>query len=206
MRDDLAGRKAPRWAPRFLRRYGLSPSGEPRYRLIWSAARLEFSGGTWNDVEGGRLLRRVREVRRVRKYPGAACWLIERWTPPEAYGAPEDWPAAALGPYPAAGDYEDIGARIEWYPSERHLAAAVGACERALAGRRPGMARRVRERVARAEEEQRRRDAEYERWALDALDDASPAFEGAPMIAYGEKRRPSLVTIAESAGIRQHPF
>lgn len=188
-------------------RFGRAATGEARFRLVWSLSRLECVGGEWTDWDCGRVARRTWALRRVQRYAAEpACWLIERWTPAEAYGAPGDWPASRLGPYPAVGDYEDIGARMYWYPSARQLAAACGAWERTMDRRRRGVAHRVRERCAAAEAAERRRDQEFERAAMDIMDDAVPAFHGAPMAGSGEKRRPSLVTIAEGIGIRSHPY
>ncbi|MGH3181505.1 MAG: hypothetical protein ACRDOE_06305, partial [Streptosporangiaceae bacterium] len=88
-RDDLSGRQAPRWIGGLLRgRYGRTPFGEPRFRLVWAESRLERSGGEWVDWDvsvapsdrgrsGQAPLRRVAAMRRVKKYPGEQCWLIE---------------------------------------------------------------------------------------------------------------------------------
>lgn len=228
MHQDSLARRAPHHLSELLlRRYGRNPFGEPNYRLVWAPARLERSGGLWNDWAGGArsrggLLRRVAEVRWVRKYPGEVCWLVEQWTPPAAYGTPEQWgrPVAeggtrlvtswgsvpALGPYPELGDYEDLGARMYWYPSERHLTLAVDASRRARARRAAGARQRVREATLRAEREEQARDVRAASFCDDVLTDASPAFHGAPMAGSGAKRRPSLVTMAEGIGIRQHPF
>lgn len=229
MRDDLAGRLAPRHLRRLLeRRYGCTPWGEPLYRLVWAPSRLERSGGLWTDWRGGTqargmgLIRRIAEVRWVRKYPGEDCWLVEQWTPPSAYGNPEDWgrpvalggtmlptewgPVPTLGPFPARGDYEDLGARIYWYPSERHVTLAIDAtrCRRAAAADAPRQ--RISDAAQRAQEREARREEEFERFCHDVLGDAAPAFGGTPMAGYGPKTRPSLIESAESIGIRQHPY
>lgn len=220
LRDEICGRRAPGWLARLLvRRYGTNPFGEPRYRLVWAPSRLERSGGEWTDWEGGRALRRVVAMRRVLKYPGEICWLIERWAPASSYGAPEQWyrPAAAggtvlpcgiaaLGDYPHRGDYEDIGARMYWYPTERHVTLAIDACERGLSSAPASPAARARRRTLAAEQEQQRRDADFDQLAADLFDDAAPAFHGAPMVGYGGSHRPALVEMAERIGIRQHPL
>ncbi|MGH9467908.1 MAG: hypothetical protein ACRD1Y_11195 [Terriglobales bacterium] len=155
----------------------------------------------------------------MRKYPGEECWLIERWTPAASYGTPEQWyrPAndggtvlacglAALGDYPQFGDYEDVGARMHWYPTERHLMLAIDAGERGSAEAPVSAAGRARRRTWQALREQERRDAEYDRAAADLFDDAAPALHGAPMTGYGGTHRPALVEMAEHAGIREHPL
>lgn len=235
MREDIRGRRAPRQLQQFLtRRYGRTLLGEPRFRLVWAPARWERSGGIWTDWqaaeatrdrESGRAQprRRRAEMRWTRKYPGEECWLIEQWLPPSAYGTPEQWYApagdggtvlwagfacggmAACGPFPSRGDYEDLGARMYWYPSERHLSAAVDAvfAQRARLPASPyGRALR---RTLQAQQEQARRDRAYEAFCRDVLDDAGQAFGGAAMSGYGGRPRSSTVELCERAGIRQHP-
>lgn len=220
IRDDISGRRAPAWLQRIIaRRFGSTPYGEPRYRLVWGPSRLERSGGEWTDWRNGQMLRRVPELRRVRKYPGVDCWLIERWMPPESYGPPWAWyrPAAdggtilpsgigALGDYPTFGDYEDIGARMFWYPTEHHVVTAITASERVTEELPMSPAARAVRRTWLAEREQERRDAEYDAAAADLFDDSAPAFHGAAMIGYGGSHRPALVEMAERAGIREHPL
>lgn len=229
MRYDIVGRQAPQHLQRMLaRRYGRNAFGEPLFRLVWAPARLERSGGLWTDWRGGHavrgqgLLRRVAEIRWVRKYPGEVCWLLEQWTPPQAYGTPETWgqpielggtilatdrgPVATLGPYPQFGDYEDLGARMYWYPSERHLTLAIEAVVRKRAAAGGNAKQRVLASVNRAQERELLRDAAFDHFCREVLDDTAPAFGGAPMAGYGGKRRPSLITLAESIGIRQHPY
>lgn len=96
---------------------GLNRYGEPNYRAVWGANRLDWIGGKWEDHDkDGNLVREVIEVRRVPKYPQNR-WHIERWMPPETYGSPALWAmqtmeavdgqfVPALGPYPSRGDYE----------------------------------------------------------------------------------------------------
>ena len=223
MRYDLQGRQAPAWLQSLLaRRYGRTPFGEPRYRLVWAPARMERSGGVWTDWETGAVRRRVAELRWVRKYPGEQCWLVEKWLPASFYGSPAQWyssladggtmvstphgPVPACGDFPALGDYEDIGARLHWYPTEYHLTLAVDAFERRLQHLPEDPGARARRRTHRAQEEQARRDRDFDAFCSDLFDDAAPAFSGAPMVGYGGSHRPALVEMAERAGIRQHPL
>ncbi len=97
---------------------GCNRFGEANYRAVWGWSRLDWIGGKWEDRDaGGALVREVVEVRREPKYAPHDRWHIERWLAPESYGSPEQWRAetleiangrsiAALGPYPARGDYE----------------------------------------------------------------------------------------------------
>lgn len=230
-RDDLRGRLAPRHLVRLIAgRWGRNPFGEPRYRLVWGPSRLERSGGLWRDWQPGtattdkrtqRAWRARLEMRWVRKYGDEECWLIEAWHPAEHYGLPETWyrPQAdggtlivtelgsicALGDYPTAGDYEDIGARMHWSPTERHIEAAIGAYERGARSFGSVLARaKHRERLAR--EAERETERAFDGFAKDVFDDAEPAFRGAPFAGPGVKHRPSLVGMAEKIGIRQHPY
>lgn len=230
-RDDIQGRKAPRWLQLLLTaRYGRTPFCEPRYRLVWAPARFERSGGAWTDWDGSvraadrekpgaKPVRRVVEMRWTPKYPGEECWLVERWTPALSYGTPEQWyrPAAeggtvlpcgiaCCGDYPHLGDYEDIGARMYWYPTERHLTLAVDAVERGRESAPATAMGRALRRSWQAAREQEKRDAAFDQAAEEVFDDASPAFGGAPIVGYGGSHRPALVEMAERIGIRQHPL
>lgn len=249
-RDDIQGRRAPGWLQAILnRRYGTTPYGEPRYRLVWAPSRLERSGGVWTDWDAsvpvqerqaalrregeaaGALIernasthgvvRRVAELRRVSKYPGEECWLIERWLPASAYGTREQWyaPAAeggtllwaggesipACGAYPEYGDYEDIGARMYWYPTEQNVVTAVDAVERSREQLPASAWGRALRRTYRAQQEQEQRDRDYDAQAQALFDDAEHAFGGAPMVGYGGTKRSSIVELCERIGIRQQP-
>src|ERR1700690_3536188 len=103
---------------RVARAGGANRFGEPNFRVVWGGARLAWIGGRWTDRDAnGSVLREAIELRRVPKYIPENRWHIERWMPPESYGSPDDWRAqttevedgirvAALGPYPARGEYE----------------------------------------------------------------------------------------------------
>lgn len=96
---------------------GMNRFGEPNFRAVWGANRLDWIGGKWEDRnEAGELVRERIELRRVPKY-AVDRWHIERWLAPESYGSPRMWAMqtmeredgkaiAALGPYPSRGDYE----------------------------------------------------------------------------------------------------
>jgi hypothetical protein len=97
---------------------GFNRYGEANFRLVWGGSRLTWIGGRWTDRDASdNIVREMIELRRVPKYVPHDRWHIERWLPPEFYGAPESWYARtvevedgiripALGPYPSRGEYE----------------------------------------------------------------------------------------------------
>jgi len=97
---------------------GFNRYGEPNFRVVWGGSRLTWIGGRWVDRDcNGNIVRETIELRRAPKYIPLERWHIERWVPPEFYGAPERWYAdtveiedgiriPALGPYPSRGEYE----------------------------------------------------------------------------------------------------
>ncbi len=230
----LTNRTAPRWLARMITgRYGRTPFGEPRYRMVWAAARLERCGGEWVDWDAGlstaerlegtqRAWRRTVQLRWVPKYPGEECWLIERWLPAASYGTPEQWYAPAglggtmlrtsagavpgCGEYPWRGDYEDIGARMYWYPTEHHVTLAINAVERGRQAMPATAWGRALRRTFQAQQAQEKREREYATFCHEVLGDADQAFGGAPMVGYGGSRRPSAVELCERIGIREHPI
>jgi hypothetical protein len=174
---------------RVARAGGANRYGEPNFRVVWGGARLAWIGGRWTDRDAhGNVQREAIELRRVPKYIPENRWHIERWMPPESYGSPDDWRAqttevedgirvAALGPYPARGEYEHCFTlqtdRGEFLP----LSAAACdwiVCAIEWSRRQP---RRANRNALATRESLRSRD--WERTADDLLDDALPAFHGA---------------------------
>lgn len=96
--------------------------GQPIFRAIWSPDVLHWVAGWWNDYDKttGALVRRVYEARKAPRYQMAPRWVIEKWCPPEFFGAREMWETATeeynktkgtlleLGPYPHEGMYMHI--------------------------------------------------------------------------------------------------
>jgi hypothetical protein len=159
---------------------GRNRFGEANYRAVWGWSRLDWIGGKWEDHDSqtGGLLREVIELRREPKYLPHDRWHIERWMPPESYGSPEAWHAetaefaggrnvAALGPYPARGDYEHCftlsgpgGEFVQLTPAvARHVARAIEA------SRGVGSAKKKEA----LEDRARREERAYDSWAMDAL-------------------------------------
>jgi hypothetical protein len=171
---------------------GANIYGEPNFRVVWGGSRLTWMGGRWTDRDAsGNVIREIIETRRVPKYLPVDRWHIERWMPAESYGSPAQWyeqttevedgsRIAALGPYPARGEYEHCftlsNAKREFIPLS---SAACDWIVRAVewARRQPR-----REQGGAIAAREARRDRDWNREADDMLDDAMPAFHGAPSV------------------------
>lgn len=117
---------------RLLRAGGTNRLSEANFRAVWGGNRPTWIGGKWTDHDDhGNMVRETVGLRRVPKYLPVNRWHIERWTPPEKYGTPEQWyeqtleaedgfRIPALGPYPSRGEYEHCftlsGASGEFIP------------------------------------------------------------------------------------------
>lgn len=110
-------------AKRITEQGGMTPSGQPLFRIIWGSDRLTLMGGEWKKFDdSGNVISSCVEEKLVTKYANAEnCWILEMWTPPENYGTMEQWEAAhtktidgktvrELGPYPFNGEYELVKA------------------------------------------------------------------------------------------------
>jgi hypothetical protein len=172
---------------------GTNLYGEANFRVVWGGSRLTWIGGRWIDRDSnGNILREAIETRRVPKYLPLNRWHIERWTPRESYGSPDEWYAqtievedgvriAALGPYPSRGEYEHCFT-LESAGGE-FLALTPTACDwivHAIEWSRHQPRRQIRGAIA-AREARRARDWDRDADAL--LDDAVAAFHGAPFVA-----------------------
>jgi len=100
---------------------GFNRFGGSNVRIAWAPDLFMHAAGEWNDFSAaGTLIRTVREIRTIPKYPQIGDrWIIERWRQPETYGSPEDWAEQnrqafacenfdLLGPYPLRGEYEHV--------------------------------------------------------------------------------------------------
>ena len=171
---------------------GTNVYGEANFRVVWGGSRLTWIGGRWTDRDAsGNVIREAIETRQVPKYLPMDRWHIERWMPAESYGSPEEWLAqttevedgiriAALGPYPARGEYEHCFTLAA--ADGGYLPLSPAACDwivRAVewARRQP---RREQGGAIAAREARRARDWDRDADAL--LDDAVPAFHGAPFV------------------------
>jgi len=211
-------------------RGGLNRYGEPNYRLVRAEARYRLSGGEWvlwpsyvpiseRNARFGRPVRSEVGFRRVPLYPNEyGLWILEKWLAPEKIMDRADWykpeaqggtvrmtskgPIAALGDYPERGDY--VGTHYH-FPSEAVtepvIAQAVGMLEYAHA-RRPAdpRARRAME-VAAGEQEEAASEQAFTEYALAQLEES-----GAGWSPWSLEGRAYISKLAESIGIRVHPF
>jgi hypothetical protein len=137
------------------------------------------------------VIRETIETRRVPKYLPVNRWHIERWMPAESYGSPEQWEAhtaevedgiriLALGPYPARGEYEHsftlAGAKGEFLP------LSPAACDWIVRAVEWAKRQPRREQGGAIAGREARRNRDWNREADDLLDDAVPAFHGAPFV------------------------
>ena len=103
---------------------GFNRYGEPNFRVVWGGNRRHTVGGmfkavlTVKDENGGErpIVTQVAETRQMLAYHPHR-WHLERWRPPEYYGAPEEWYTNTwdeeaklhrMGAYPERGDYEHV--------------------------------------------------------------------------------------------------
>ena len=186
--------ETPAWAARVLRAAGgINRFGEANFRAVWGWNRLAWVGGKFEDRDSaGTLIREAIELRREPKYPAVNRWHIERWAPPEFYGAPRDWfrntmemedgrAIPALGPYPSRGEYEHCVTletpRGDFIPLTPAALAHVARAIEWSRGLRAG------ERRAALDRRDAHEDRDYDSFADAVLSDAAPAFHGVPFVA-----------------------
>jgi len=64
----------------YLKSVGLTPSGEPLFRLVWSDSQHEPREGVFDEYYGSVYIGTVVGVRDVPKYPRLkARWILEMW-------------------------------------------------------------------------------------------------------------------------------
>lgn len=216
------------------RRFGKNPYGEPRYRFIWSQARIEQSGGTWVDwrsetkmnektvLAGNKPWRTIGEMRTVRKYPNLRCWMVEKWVPASAFGLPEQWYlpeymggtlvetphgwVAGLGEYPFRGDYMETAIKFERKPPVSVIESMIAYAEWKQSQAPGNVDSRIRQRVRDAYAAEEKRLADYDAFASDVIRDADTAFGNNPYIGYYGTHRPAIADMAEKIGIKSHVY
>lgn len=234
-RKEYTGRLAPDYLTRLIETIGgTNMFGEPNFRLVWASERLTPSGGTWVDWPKNvaikdrqdhkqRPLRRVAEVRMIRRYGPAQGWLLEKWCPPSIYGSPRRWYSPAIiggtmilveggkrrlpsqGTYPSRGDYEYTGFMFNNDElSEATVIEAVQQIVRGVSELPTSPYTRLWQRTVVAEQAQRVIDDNYEKWAMDVLSGGDMAFNGQPMVGYGKKGAPSINQTLKRLGISSH--
>jgi hypothetical protein len=177
---------------RVLAAGGANPYGEANFRVVWGGSRLTWIGGRWTDRDAsGGVIREVIETRQVPKYLPVDRWHIERWMAAESYGSPDEWHAqttevedgiriAALGPYPARGEYEHCFTLAG--ADGGYMALSSAACDWIVRAVEWAKQQPRREQGGAIAAREARRARDWDRDADDLLDDAVPAFHGAPFI------------------------
>jgi len=169
----------------------------PNFRVMWGWNRLgwvakwrsgEVAEYEWGPIYGAPIYNPNR-------------WYLERWVPPEAYGAPSAWLERELGPYPSLGDYEHVLTLEE--PRKNVAKWRSGG----VAGDDPGFVQlsvgslelmiqvvefcrgfRMAERKAALRAREERKEKDFEADATDILDDARVAMYGCPFVTVPEVR------------------
>src|SRR5690348_592972 len=99
---------------RLIHAGGTNRLGEPNFRVVWGGSRLGWIGGRWVDRDAnGNVLREAIELRQVPKYTPTDRWHIERWTPPEDYGSPQEWYARTVEVEDGEGNGNELREPIE---------------------------------------------------------------------------------------------
>lgn len=69
---------------RFLDLQGLSLTGKPKYRIVWSDDEFETRIGTYDEYSGNIFLRTVKGAKMVPKYPYVRHrWILEKYFSPD---------------------------------------------------------------------------------------------------------------------------
>jgi hypothetical protein len=198
----------------------LTPSGG-----VWVDWPQGASLADRNESRGAVPWRRTIGVRMIRRYGPNRGWVLERWCPPKMYGTRERWYAPAIvggtvlvikdgldlryvpsqGTYPSQGDYEYAGFT---FPAEALAEATVLPAVQELMRSRDAVpkdpAKRAIMRAQIAKMAADSADEAWEKWAMEMLTDAGPAFGGKIMSGYGPKKSHSMNAIAKKLGIREH--
>lgn len=94
--ERLERNPVPEWVERVCADFGITPSGLPKYRVMWNPDRRRPMNIINPDT--GQLVQK-----NLMKYPGVGeRWILEVMLPWEQFGA---WNEAAFGPKPADGEY-----------------------------------------------------------------------------------------------------
>lgn len=236
-RKAYTGRRPPAYLETLITHLGgQNIFGEPSFRLVWASERMTPSGGTWVDWDknvavkdrqarrGNKPVRRVAEVRMIRRYGPAQGWLLEKWCPPSLYGSPARWYSPAViggtmilveggtrrlpsqGSYPSRGDYEYTGFMFnEDELAEATVVAAVQYILRGIAELPTSPYSRLWQRTVIAEQAQRVIDQSFDSWAMDVIQDKQPAFGGTPFSSgAGSKGAPSINEVLKRLHISEH--
>lgn len=232
-RKEYTGRKPPEYLVKLLNSIGgYNLFGDPNFRLVWAPDRLTPSGGTWVDWDKGlavkqrndavrRPIRRVSEVRMIRRYGPLQAWCLEKWCPASLYGSPKRWYSPAIiggtmitvdgglrrlpsqGSYPSRGDYEYTGfGYTDVELSEATVVTGVQQIIRGVEELPVSPYERLWKRTMVATQAANVVDQQFDSWALDVVENAQPAFGGNVMQGYGKKSTSSIETTARKLGFQ----
>lgn len=161
----------------------------------------------------------------VRRYGPVTGWVLEKWVSPAIYGSRERWYSPAIvggtllhiiengqmryvpsqGDYPSRGDYEYTGFCFEDHQlSEGTVVPCMQAILRNVEEMFTDPARRVAYNSFIANEAAKAADDAYEKWGLDLIHDAGPAFGGNAFVGQGPKSPHSSKKVLERLGITSH--
>lgn len=170
--------------------------------------------------------RRAIEIRMIKRYGPVQGWALEKWVPAKAYGTRERWMAPAShggtilyvrngagleyvpsqGEYPDRGDYEYTGFIYQSEQlAEETVIPAVQALIRELEALPTNPLQRIAQRAFVARQANEAAEKAYDQWAMDILDDRTPAFGLNPRVGFGEKRRHSVHDVLKRLKIGEHP-
>jgi hypothetical protein len=187
------------------RKVGLNPYGEPLYRVVWGWSRLDWVAGlqdlyddkgNWRCEEYG--------LWREPKYSylgrdGLDRWMVEKWIPADRYGTREYWEAAteeiegvhntqALGPYPSRGEYElsfvlqepDTAATRKAGIAQDFIQLTDDAVSMIVELAERSRAIESSKRKQYLEEQEAKKEADFQKELKDLYDDSAVAFGGNP--------------------------
>lgn len=174
---------------------GMNPLGEPMYRLVWGASRLDLVVGMFCDFDDdGTLLRRTLDRRLETKYPETDRWHMEVWLSPEAYTgcSPDEWRKRTSlenglpvtpAPYPERGEYESFVCCET--PKGEYAEPSSSWVERAIELHRAARNIERSARVAKRQAKTKAMRADIDRQKDDLIDDRiQRAFWGRPFVQF----------------------
>jgi hypothetical protein len=180
--------------PMPMKRFGMNPYGEPRYRIVLAPSVTQLVGGQWPDGSRGYRWSVPLSYRDKN-------WILESWdncrmTQHEWDSMVEPfsgWPVR--GPYPTRGEYY-----LSW-EFERGLGIWVSDVERIIGAIEKGRGRSFQEIRQSMMQEYQQEEKDSQRAARDEVRDACTAFGVAPIsssrVSRGTKTAPELRSAQE---------
>jgi len=171
-----------------MRRFGLNPYGEAKYRIVWAPSRKRIVYGQWPDGSTG--------ARFVAAYPVGDIWIMEQWRSAAEFAKMSEaqWnlEMTILGPYPTRGEYEICHSFETSTPDDANLEKLILWIEKSNHVRFYDT------------QDWHRRDAEREKEVIGNQQEAMirnwlPAFGTAPMSGYRGGRSHKAAPITRTA-------